>query len=291
MLADDDNLLVSNTGQTMAARSNVSLGTGAHYIVFDTGPHPAGYALTSVEITLETTNTTAIDVPDMYLATPAGDVVLDGPASLEPNTTKAYTYTAPAGATLSPSSTNLLAMAEFSAGSFNNVYWRHTASTAEDAASAPGWTIADEGERGSLNSVDTPPLLLRVNGSPVISHAATDIEVSFGAAEYTAVEGGTAVAVEVNLSRARPFTVDIPLEVASSHGALPAATTRRYRRRWHSARERRAGPSRCGPSTTRTTTTASISFSASATCPPGTGPARTRRPSWCSRTTTATARW
>ena len=72
---------------------------------------------------------------------------------------------------------------------------------------------------------------MRVNGSRVISHAAADIQVSFGAAEYTAAEGGTTV--EVTLSRARPFTVDIPLELASSHGgagsgdhsAIPATLT------------------------------------------------------------------
>ena len=187
-----------------------------------------------VEITLETTNTTAIDVPDAYLLNPQPpprDIELDGPASLEPNTTKSYTHTARAGATLSPSSTYELVVAESGTGRFDNVYWRHTASTAEDAASAPGWTIGDEGGRGGLNSVDPPPLLLRVNGSPVVSHAEADIQVSFGAAEYTAAESGTAVAV--NLSRARPFTVEIPLELASSnggagsgdHSAIPATLT------------------------------------------------------------------
>ena len=234
-LADDDTLLVSNTRQTPAARSNASLGDVLHLIGFDPGANTGGYALESVEITLETAGSTDIGVPDVLLEPLGGSerIVLSGPDSLEPDTTQRYTFTAPAGTTLKPSNGYDVTVYDDpgTAPDSGNVYWRHTASTAEDAGSAPGWAIDDRGFRSisSVSTVGTSPLLLRVNGNPVLSYAPGDIEVSFAAAAYTAAEGGAAATVEVTLGRAPRAPVRIPLVVSraggaqsSDHSAVPA---------------------------------------------------------------------
>ena len=62
-LVDNEGVLVSNLGQTMADRSNESIGNEDHEMQFRTGPNPGGYELTSIEIVLTTTSDSNIDLP------------------------------------------------------------------------------------------------------------------------------------------------------------------------------------------------------------------------------------
>ena len=48
-LADNDGVLVSNTGKTPAARSSANLEDNDYEAYFTTGPHPAGYVVDSIE--------------------------------------------------------------------------------------------------------------------------------------------------------------------------------------------------------------------------------------------------
>ena len=98
--------------------------------------------------------------------------------------------------------------------------------------------------------------------------AVTAVTVQFGAAAYTATEGGAEVTVAVTLSADPERTVEVGLEVTTTVGASPtdytlSATSLTFNsgddRHVHGGRRTR----------TRTTTTASRSRSASARYPPG----------------------
>ena len=237
-LADNDGVLVSNTGKTPAARSSANLEDNDYEAYFTTGPHPAGYVVDSIELTLTNTGNSAVSRSNLnsgisVLLSDLGadfQVHVTPSGSLGANTTATVRLTAPVGTTLRPSSRHQVVILSEATGDLDDVYWRHTASTAQDAASAPGWSIRDNAKR---NSTLIPPLMLRVNGHPAATHnPAVDIEVSFGAAEYSAAEGGTAATVEVALGRAPRTPVVIPLTFSHTGGAgsgdhspIPASLT------------------------------------------------------------------
>ena len=121
----------------------------------------------------------------------------------------------------------------------------------------------------------------------VVDAIATDIDVAFAAADYTATEGGAAATVEVTLSRAPGAAVEIPLAVVSrnwgavagDHSAIPAMVT-------FGATETSKTFTVTAPPTTRSTTTARASRSASGLCRPATRRAAPPGPPLCWRTTT-----
>ena len=233
-LADDEGVLVSNAGQTPAARSNTSLEDKRHWVGYTTGPHPGGYVLDSIEATLTNTGE-ALSIPSGNLVVAQtliqdseGIIELTDPSSLDANATKTYTFAAPAGATLRPSTLYIMALTSLGTEQeLKDVYWRHTDSTAEDAAE-PGWSIDDQ----SVLPAGLPPLMLRVNGHRGAPRDPAAIEVAFGAPEYTAAEGAGAVAVAVVLGRAPRTAAVVPLTLsrnggaaASDHSPIPASVT------------------------------------------------------------------
>ena len=227
-LVDDEGTLVSNTGQTMADRSDVSIGDEAHEIIFRTGSHPGGYEVTGIDAVLTTTGATDIDTPRSSLIHWASDTTtgaVDGPSSLDANATKTYTFRFSQGTILLPSNLYVFRLENDRDPpalplNTDNVYWRHTESTAEDGGSAPGWRIRDEADVSGIS--DPPPLLLSVNGRAVTTHDPAEVEVSFGADRYGAEEGGDPATVEVSLARAPSAPVTVPLRIVSRNGGAVA---------------------------------------------------------------------
>ena len=192
-LADNDGVLVSNTRKTPAARSSANLGDSNHGVKFTTGPHLSGYVLDSIEVTLTNTGNSAVSRSNLnsgvfvYVLDTVLDstvALLSASTSLGASTTTTVRFTVPAGTTLLPSRLYRLIAITEGPGDLDDVYWRHTASTAEDAARAPGWSIDDEAEVDPLSGAaeTIPPLMFRANGRPATAHTPADIEVSFGAA-------------------------------------------------------------------------------------------------------------
>ena len=111
-LADNDGVLVSNTGQTPAARSSANLGDSNHGVKFTTGPHLSGYVLDSIEVTLTNTGNSAVSRSDLNSGVSVSllDTVLDSTValfsastSLGASTTATVRFTPSAGTTLRPS--------------------------------------------------------------------------------------------------------------------------------------------------------------------------------------------
>ncbi len=162
-------VLVSNIGKTSTS-SGLTLGTSLDVLQgFDTGPHQAGYTLTSIELSLKTFTGTV--PPTVIVTDGTTPVTLTGPASLTANTTANYTFTtATSTTTVLSASTTYSVIAE--GGSLNE--WEATASDDEDASSATGWSInnlasvrnaADTG--GFVSEPEGYAVKLRVNGAEV----------------------------------------------------------------------------------------------------------------------------
>ena len=219
-----DPALVSNIRQTSHGRDGLADVDAAQG--FDTGTHPGGYELTGVELRLTTAAAlTAVPRVRLVAGSPqaAGGVTLTGPDALPTDTTGTYVFTAPAGTKLKPSTTYSVVM-ESVGNTSSGVDWLHTRSNSEDATPATGWSITDESQSrarqstGSFSADAADKYLLRVRGTPI----ANPVRVTFGAASYTATEGGTDAAVTVTLSRAPGAAVEIPLTVTRLGSATAA---------------------------------------------------------------------
>ena len=163
--------LVSNIGQPSLDADDVAVGTTNELAQsFRTGGARSGYELTSIVLRLETDSTTDLVPPTVTLRDSAEGYAVatfSAPASL---TTGAgdYTYTLASAEELS----GILEYWVVVEGGSPGVRWKSTAADAEDAGSAPGWTILNNGSSRTAGSSDsfTPlanALLLRVNGSTV----------------------------------------------------------------------------------------------------------------------------
>ena len=159
---------------------------------FTTGGHAAGYTLTSVELTLYPDSSTGVPTVKVVSGSARGTTLatLSGPASLEANTAKDYTFRASGAITLNPSTRYWMVFEGLGEGGID------TARTVdEDSESLSGWSIKDHaqgrlasstgafdnyssntiivmGLRGSLNvsSDTTAPVLssAEVNGTSLV---------------------------------------------------------------------------------------------------------------------------
>ncbi len=174
-LADnDDTVLVSNTAESTNDAEELrtlDLAQG-----FTTGSHTAGYTLTSIEVRLSSRDGTDHAVPTVVLVSGTAAhtgtaTTLTGPASLDNNTTKSYTFTAPNNTTLTASTTYWILVEKASSGG-DDVKWGFTNSNSEDTAET-GWTIAnsslyrDDTSTGAFSTDTTSSMMLRVNGGYV----------------------------------------------------------------------------------------------------------------------------
>ena len=108
---------------------------------FTTGFNPGGYSLTSVDLRLNTRNdATTTPTVTIHSHTPTGPTVatLTGPAALGENTVNNYTFAAPNGATLAPSTVHWLRIQSGNDVRIKNVTGTPTLNTATD-----GWNIGN----------------------------------------------------------------------------------------------------------------------------------------------------
>ena len=171
--APSGNVLVSNVGQT--TEGSLSLGNNDLAQSF-TVTNDTSYTLTSIELNLNSstspgsTNTPTVR---LYSGSANGTLVstFTGPARLDTNTTKNYTFTPSSTVTLRPDylsmSTTYWVVAE------GDTRWSQTGSTSEDGTSAMGWGIADEVESrtasstGSFRATTGFSVQIRVNGTVI----------------------------------------------------------------------------------------------------------------------------
>ena len=175
--------LVSNVGQT-EIDGNVLSGTDAAQS-FTTGD-ATGYTLTNIELRL-TTSTSDFTTPTVKLfsgsANGTEEATLIGPAMLDTNTTKNYTFTPSSTVTLLGSTTYWV-VAE---GTSDAGGWPFTLSTSEDATSATGWEIGDARETrpasstGGFTESTGTAFLLRVNGTPGSTTVTTSSDATLSA--------------------------------------------------------------------------------------------------------------
>ena len=164
-------VLVSTIGQ-----SDISFTTvGAEDVVaqFSTGSNPA--SLSSIEIKIQTMSDTATPTAKVFAGSVSSNIVtlgtevatLSGPASLTANTTKSYTYTAPANTSLS-ASTDYYLLLELASGSVR-VRLGDTGGSV-DSGGATGWAVPNnnysraKASTGTLQGQDGA-ILFRVNGT------------------------------------------------------------------------------------------------------------------------------
>ena len=131
-----NNTLVSNAGQTESDFG--SLGTFDIAQPFTTGANATGYTLSSIELTLNSSQITDTPTVKLYSGSANGTEVatFTGPAMLDAASTKNYTFT-PASTVTVRRSTTYWVVAE------GNVNWTYTDTGNEDANPAMGWSIAD----------------------------------------------------------------------------------------------------------------------------------------------------
>ena len=167
-------VLVSNFRQTQFAGE----GAGTVYDLaqgFTTGANPGGYTLTGLELGLGATSGTVPPTVTLHSGSANGAKVADftGPAAvILGHSIESFTPTT--AGTLSASTDYWLVYE----GGSDGMSWTTTASDAEDAGSAGGWTIADVAQRRSASSTGSFTDLsighafsLRVNGLPSPSPA------------------------------------------------------------------------------------------------------------------------
>ena len=171
--APSGNVLVSNVGQT----TSDSLWLGSDDLAQSfTVTNDTSYTLTSIELNLDSSGTTtSTNTPTvrLYSGSANGTLVstFTGPAMLDTNTTKNYTFTPSSTVTLRPDylsmSTTYWVVAE------GDTRWSYTGSASEDGTSAAGWGIADDLEHrspsstGSFRATTGVSLKIRVNGTVI----------------------------------------------------------------------------------------------------------------------------
>ena len=144
---------MSNTGQTAASAGELVIETGSVAQQFTTGATASGYALTQVQAYLD--SFVGAGVPRVRIFTTGGDgnpgeslYELTNPSSIVNGALN--TFTAPAGAVLLKE-TRYFAVFEQASGA-TSYRVGATASNAEDAGKATGWSIADESRFRSSNT-------------------------------------------------------------------------------------------------------------------------------------------
>ena len=155
-----NNVLVSNVGQTQA--TVFSLATFDLAQSFRTGANATGYTLTSIELRLDSTNSTNTPAVKLYSGSANGTLkaTFTGPAMLDASSVKNYAFT-PSSAVILPRLTTYWVVAEGATD------WTYTLSTGEDGTSAMGWSIGDHSEYRNAGSTGS---FLRDTGNPFLIH-------------------------------------------------------------------------------------------------------------------------
>ena len=156
--------LVSNIGQ--ANNSGTTSTTHDLAQAFTTGANDTGYTLTSIDMFLWSLNGFATPLTvTLHSGSASGTKVADftGPSAIGPGDVS-YTFILTTPVTLN-ASTEYWVVAEDATS-----YWNSTFSKTEDGSGAPGWTIADLGQRrlagtGMFNNELTTSYQLRINGT------------------------------------------------------------------------------------------------------------------------------
>ncbi len=173
--APSGNVLVSNVGQTTIFSSPLSNDDLAQSF---TVTNDTSYTLSSIELKLNSSGNSSTNTPTvrLYSGSANGTLVstFTGPAMLDTNTTKNYTFTPSSTVTLRPDylsmSTTYWVVAE------GDTRWSYTSSDSEDGTSAMGWGIADDYEFRTANSTGNfrinsgttgVSLQIRVNGTVI----------------------------------------------------------------------------------------------------------------------------
>ena len=193
-----NNVLVSNVGQTQS--SIFSLATFDLAQSFRTGANATGYTLTSIELRLDSTNSTNTPVVKLYSGSANGTLkaTFTGPAMLDASSVKNYAFT-PSSAVILPRSTTYWVVVEGATD------WTYTLSTGEDGTSAVGWSIGDNSE---YRNEDSTGNFLPDTGNPFLIHV-------------TGTLGG--IATTGICSRA--LAVQTPILAATSRTACADVTT------------------------------------------------------------------
>ena len=196
---------------------------------FTTGFNPGGYRLTTVELRLTTRNdSTAVPTVTVHSHSPTGPEVaaLRGPATLEQNTTENYTFAAPDGAILSPSTLHWLRIEAGSDVRIVNASGSPTLNTAAD-----GWAIGRMVNVDDLSATGIqsrllkfrvrgeaapPPLLLgNSDGAPSMTHPGGFDEGDYAQGFTTGVHGGSFAL----------YSIDLWLDI-SDNESFPTVTLR-----------------------------------------------------------------
>ena len=185
-----NNVLVSNVGQTQA--SIFSLATFDLAQSFRTGANATGYTLTSIELRLDSTNSTNTPAVKLYSGSANGmlEATFTGPAMLDASSVKNYAFT-PSSAVILPRSTTYWVVAEGATD------WTYTRSTGEDGTSAMGWSIGDDSK---YRNADATGNFLTDPGNPFLIHV-------------TGTLGGIVLSSDATLSA-------LALEDASNNSAI-----------------------------------------------------------------------
>ena len=158
---------MSNVGQT--SNDLAELGVVDVAQPFTTGTNATGYTLTSIELTLNSSESTDTPTVKLYSGSANGTeaATFTGPAMLDAASTNDYEFTPSSTVTLRMSTTYWV-VAEANTG---NARWLYTGSTNQDATPAAGWGIGDVGETrtasstGSFGTEFGAVFLIRVNGT------------------------------------------------------------------------------------------------------------------------------
>ena len=160
-------VLVSNIGQTVITQND---NAGELAILdsaqeFTTGSNETGYTMSSIDLELTVASTSNFPVVKLFSGSANGTEVATLTAPTTASTGKTtYTFTVPTAITLE-GDTSYWVMAETGAGTW------HTVGYAEDATTAPGWSIADGDEfrvptsTGPFSTGTLVALMIRVNGT------------------------------------------------------------------------------------------------------------------------------
>ena len=160
-----NNALVSNLGQSRTNAFRLALSDLAQ--AFTTGANPAGYTLSSIDLKLDSSDSTNTPTVKLYSGSANGmeEAAFTGPAMLDASTVKNYAF-APSSTVILLGSTTYWVVAE------GAVRWV-LGGTGEDATPAMGWSIANNYEYRvatlSTGGFTTDPagevLQIRVNGT------------------------------------------------------------------------------------------------------------------------------
>ncbi|WP_419858624.1 SwmB domain-containing protein [Candidatus Palauibacter irciniicola] len=204
-------VLISNIDQSAVFSTPLNLTDTAQ--PFTTGSNMEGYTLTSIEVKFGSSAPSGVSVKlaTGVSASSAGTTVatLTNPSTL---TAGNNTFTAPAGTTLSRSTTYFV-IVEGSSGEL-----RRTSSTAEDDGGAAGWSVGDLRRQRSASSTGgftlvVNPAMIRVNGSEAVSGPA--VSISGG----SAVTEGTAATFTLTIAEAPTTDVTVNLTVSEKAGS------------------------------------------------------------------------